>query len=198
MKRTSWSCGAKRLSGFFHTRWRLLVFLALLIAGFVVGCVWFTMQPAVWQGRLQPWLHTTEDAAWLSLGSTACLYRWCLLAVLLAASVSVYGLPFTAAIPFVYGGLLGLSQCYWYAQGTAGILTAALQVLLPAVPQIVAVLMASAEASRMTVALAGQLLPGGGHVGLWSLWRLCMLRFLLFFGLATVSGALETVARLCF
>lgn len=198
MKRTSWSHGAKRMSGFFRTRWRLLVFLALLIAGFAVGCVWFNLQPAVWQERLQPWLHTAEDAAWLSVGSTACLYRWGMLAILLAASVSVYGLPFTAAVPFAYGGLLGLSQCFWYAQGAADILTAALQVLLPAVPQTIAVLMASAEASRMTVALAGQLLPGGSHVGLWSLWRLCMLRFLLFFGLATVSGALETAARLCF
>ena len=198
MKRTSWSRGAKRLSCFFRTRWRLLVFLALLIAGFAVGCVWFDLQPAVWQERLRPWLQTAENATWLSVGSTACLYRWCLLAVLLAASVSVYGLPFTAAVPFAYGGLLGLSQCYWYAQGTAEIWTAVLQVLLPAVPQAVAVLMASAEASRMTVALAGQLLPGGSHVGLWSLWRLCMLRFLLFFGLATVSGALETAVRLCF
>ena len=198
MKRTSRSHGGKRIAGFFLTRWRLLIFLALFLVGFIVGCVLFVRQPATWSARTEAWLTTDESANWLTVGSTACLYRWGLLAILLAAAVSVYGLPFVVAVPLFYGGLLGLAQCFWYAEGTSGIATAALEVLLPAIPQIIAVLMASAEASRMTVALAGQLLPGSAHVGLWPLWRLCMLRFLLFFGLSLLSAVLETVIRLCF
>ncbi|MBQ3133313.1 MAG: hypothetical protein IJC17_03450 [Clostridia bacterium] len=198
MKRTSRTNTRKRLTGFFTTRWRLLLFLALLLGGFAVGCVLFVQQPEVWSTRVQPWVTAADSASWLSVASIACLYRWGLLAVLLAAAVSVYGLPFILAVPAIYGGFLGLAQCYWYAQGVGGIGVAAAQVLLPAMLQIWAILMAAAESSRMTVALAGQLLPGGSHVGLWSLWRTCMLRFLLFFGLSLLSAVLETVIRLCF
>lgn len=195
MKRTGLRLFGKRTALFFRLQWRMLLYLLLLLCGFTVGCLLFFEQPAVWTARLSPWLTDAGETPWLSVAANACLLRWLLLAILLAAAVSVYGLPVIVLLSVAYGGWLGLSQCFWYAGGAAGILTALLRGLLPATVQIPTLLAASSEATRMTAALAGQLLPGAAHTGLWPLWRGCMLRFLLCFGLSTLSALLETAVR---
>lgn len=195
MKRTGLRLFGKRTALFFRLQWRTLLYLLLLLGGFTLGCLLFSEQPAAWAPRLLPWLTDAGETPWLSIAANACLLRWLLLAILLAAAVSVYGLPVIVAASVAYGTWLGLAQCFWYAQGGTGVLTALLQNLLPAAVQIPTLLAACSEATRMTAALAGQLLPGAAHTGLWPLWRNCMLRFLLCFGTSTLSAVLETAVR---
>ena len=196
MKRTGIRLFWKRTAILFRLQWRIPLYLCLLLVGFAAGCLLFFRDPTVWSERLLPYLTTSPEHGWWSAVANACLLRWLLLAILLASAVSVYGLPIVVAVPPLYGAILAWSQCLHYATGGWGVLLAFLQVVLPAAVQIPILLSACSDASRLSAALAGQLLPGASHTGLWPLWRSCMLRFLLYFGLSTVSAVGETAARL--
>lgn len=198
MKRTGLRLFGKRTTILLRLQWRIPLYWCLILAGFAVACLLYVQDPTVWSERLTPYLPASPDGRWLSLMANACLFRWLILAILLASAVSVYGLPIVLATPLLYGGILGFFQCLHYADGGAGVWLALGRVLLPAVIQIPVFLSACSDASRLSASLAGQLLPGASHTGLWPLWRSCMLHFLLYFGLSTVSAAVEAAAYLWF
>lgn len=128
---------------------------------------------------------------------TTCFQPLCLLAVLFLSGLSACGAPVILLAPLFWGIGLGLSLAHTYTVGTVGLLAAAVFVLPPALPEAIALLIGGVGAMRMSLHMAGQLLPHGAHCGgLWQTFRWYCLRFLLVVPLLLLSGLLDVVLRL--
>lgn len=186
---------------FIKSHSRLLLFLSLLLIGFVVGCMLFRVY-----GKAETaFLGTVLTVERLESGIRpllAALYSSCFLPVLLLlmlffCGLSACGLPVILTVPVFFGMGIGMSEAYYYSTGWHGVLLVAVLLLPQTVIKAIALLMASAESLRMTLCFGGQLLPqqiacGGMHKD----FRLYLLRFLIFLCITLGGGILDVLLRL--
>lgn len=172
----------------------LLLFLSLLLIGMVGGSSLF---------------HTVDDGH-LSLAITAVsptfaamarawgesmLMPTVLIVLLFLAGLTAFGVPIAVAVPLFFGLGIGLVQGYHYAQGLVGMGLSCLLILPRCMVAAVGVLMACAESFRMSVRFSRMLLPVGAIGSMWLPFRLYLIRFLLFIGIAAVSAVIDVVLR---
>lgn len=197
MRRTNYW---RHLSYFLKANYRLLLFLACLLIGVTIGCLVYGDVSAAYGSKLGALLQITPVASglggWITGIFSSCLFLWILLAVLLLAGLSVCGAPVAWLAPLLYGLGLGLTEAQLFSQGGEGILQTALLVIPHSLLAIFALLMGCAESLRMTLLLAGQVLPSFTHCGgLWTDFKRYFLRFLIFFGLAFLSAVVDVLLR---
>ncbi len=185
---------------FLVTNRRLLLFLLLPLCGCVCGLLLY--KPL--QNSFPQWVAllplpnmasgiSGACSAWFS----ACFQPLCLLAVLFACGLSVCGAPCAFLAPVFWGVGLGLRQAYYSQSGASGWLMLLAVVLPSAAIQMVALLMGSSESLRMSVLLTAQLLPRSVRCGgLWQVFRLYCVRFLVLLLPVALAGVLEVVIRL--
>ena len=175
----------------------MLLFLLLPTVGCVWGiCLYPTMQ-SQWTALLP---ITPIDGGFRAVFSqwiTSCFQPLCLMLLLFVAGLSAFGTPIVLAVPVFWGLGLGLCEAWYMQRGISGLPVVALVLLPHAVMELVAVLMASSEALRMTFLVASQLLPHSSRGGgLFDDFRLYGMRFLLLIALICGAGALDVLLRL--
>lgn len=132
----------------------------------------------------------------LSAWAQSMLMPTVLVITLFLAGLTAFGVPVIVAVPLFLGLGIGMTQGFYYAQGLSGMGLACLLVLPRFAVASVGILMACAESFRMSVRFSRRLLPGGAIGSLWLPFRLYLLRFALFFGIAAVSAAVDVALRL--
>lgn len=183
---------------FFQSNTRLLLLLACMLAGVVLGCVLF-----VAYGRnehtflsgilgLSPLEKNMMSA--LTLLYSACFQSFFLLLILFVSGLSACGLPFMLAVPLFFGLGIGMSEAYYYSTGWHGILLTVVLIIPPLLLKGAAVLMAASEGMRMTVLIGKRLL--GADVEIDGAFRLYMLRFVVFALVALAGGIVEVLLRM--
>ncbi len=195
MKRTT-TRRRRQARAFVAENRRLFPFAGLFFAGVLGGIVAFI---AAGDTDWSALLHMAPVAAgWRGL--CAALWDTVFSTVFLLAGLFLLGLwpcgaPFTLAVPLFYGLGLGLTEAYYYTLGLRGVL-ATLAVVMPRGLLTAAVLiMAAVESLRLSSQLARQLLPTVSGGGLWPVFRLYCIRFLLFLLTAVAVGILELLLR---
>lgn len=178
---------------------RLLIYLFFLTGG-IAGGLALLPESAAADGALAS-LVTIEPvdgsfAHSVTQVFSSCFSVECLLAVLFICGLSACGIPVTILAPVFYGLGLGLTQAYWGAQGSSGILISALLVWPHSLVEMVALLMGCCESLRMSLLLASQLLPSGSIGGLWRDFKLYLIRFLLFIVIAFAAGVEDVLLRM--
>ena len=182
---------------------RLLGLLLLFLIGVQAGCLVFRAAAhplaTALDGLLSPSATATGFAGVMQQMLTATAPNLLLLLLLFFLGFSACGALPALMVPIFFGMGLGLSEAYYFAQGGWGVGFVALLVLPATMVATVALLIAAAEATRLSACIGRQLLPhqsiGGG---LWPDLKLYLARFLLCAGLLFAAGALDTVLRLCF
>ena len=102
-------------------------------------------------------------------------------------------------VPLYFGVGAGFREAYYAQNGGHGWLVIAVVFLPPTIMQLVALLMASSEALRMTTTMTIQLMPRAARCGgLWRDFRLYILRFLALLALLCGASALDVIMRLLF
>ena len=189
----------KQFRAFWNANSRLLLFLTLVLTGVVAGCVWYARFPA----EYRPLLAFFEQSEGGFSGFSETLFAFLrhslvtlsAVGLLMLGGMSLCGLPVTLLIPLVYGGAWGL----YLTSVTQSRGIAALALTLPeALIAVWTVLIACAEALRLTLRLVSLVMPGSQKSGLWRDFRLFFLRFLLCFLLALLASAVGTTLAVLF
>lgn len=185
---------------FFIGNRRLLLFLALLLGGCLVGVLLHNSFRQTLPESLTALLRVQTVSDGLRGGvacmASSCFQTFCLLAILFLSGLSACGAPITFAVPLFWGVGLGMTEAYYYACGGAGVLLVAVLVLPHSLLKAAALLMGCAESLRMSLLLSGQLLPKSAHCGgLWQDFRLYALRFAVLLIPLAVSGVLDVLMR---
>ncbi len=189
----------RQLRHFVGTNSRLFLFLGLLLAGVAVGC------------RLEPHLPKAADALLQSLSASKATFSgiadvlsvfWrgslvsvAAIGILMLFGMSLCGIPVVLCVPALFGAWLGLFETFLLSHQGMKALALSLPGTLLAVW---AVLIACAEAFRLTLRLVAQVMPGTPKTGLWRDFRLFFLRFLLCFLLAFSASAIQTTTTVLF
>ena len=177
---------------------RLFLFLGLLLLGIIGGAVAFGTSERV-SGAAAAFRPATAGATPLALAAawlTDCLPVWGLLGILFLAGLSVWGSPLALAAPVFFGAGIGVGAAACAAQGSKGLAAAALLILPGRLLAAATLLPGCAESLRFSLQMARQAVSRGAHCGLVREFRMYCVRFLLFFGLAAVAGAADTLLRL--
>lgn len=189
-----------QLRAFISSHRRMMLFLLLFLAGTCIGIWLFLSAPALFSRQLAGLLQLKP----ISGGLAGCIQEWTascfsafiLVAALFLAGLSVCGVPVSLAVPFFFGLGIGLTEAYYYAGGKSGILLVALLVLPRTLLAVFALLIAASESMRMSMLLAGQVLPSGGKEGgLWPDFKLYLARFVACVGIVILSGGAEVLLR---
>ena len=91
-----------------------------------------------------------------------------------------------------------MTEAYYYSTGWAGVGFSALLVVPHSMIAGMALILAGAEAARMSMRLSAQLLPDAPMGGLWPDFRQYVLRFFRYLILALISGMVDVCLRLLF
>ena len=191
----------KNWKRFVQSHRRLLLFLSLLLLGFLLGCRLF----GIFGETQDAFLGTVLAAARLEKGVGAlagALYSSCFLPVLLLlllffCGLSACSLPLILAAPVFFGMGAGMSAAYYYSTGWKGVLQVAVLLLPPMAVKAAGLLMACAESMRMSLLLCGQLLPQRNACGgMPRDFKLYLLRFAVFFTVIIGAGILDVLLRL--
>lgn len=192
MKRTT-TRHRREIAHFIADNRRLFPFVGLLLAGVVAGVA---VYPAV--NPPDGWLALSPvgtgiagwgQALWNSSFSTLTI-----LTALYLLGLWGCGAPFILAVPVFYGLGLGLTEAHYYHRGPSGILSVALLILPVGLLTGGLLTAAAVQSLRLSLRLSRQLLPGG-EGGLWHVFRLYSIRFLLFLAGAVTIGLLDVVLR---
>ena len=198
MRRTNYG---PALREFFGENRRLLLFLLLFVTGTVLGVVVFMMTHEQLADDLLLMFGQHAGISGFQEGiavlCASCLSSFVLLGLLFLGGLSAYGAPLAFLVPLFFGLGLGLTEAYQYQlRGCMGIVYVAVLVLPHTLVAAAGLLMGCAESLRMSVAISRQLLPGSTIGGLWPMFRMYCVRFLLFVGIALVSGVLDVCLQL--
>ena len=183
----------KQFHVFLGTNSRLFLFLTLLLAGVVAGCLYAPHLPA----QYRPLLTLLEQNNGGFSGFSGALFAFlrhslvtlCAVGLLMLSGMSLCGVPVTLAVPPLYGGIWGLFLATTLeSRGTVALALAVPEALLG----VWTVLIACAESLRLSLRLTALVMPGSQKSGLWRDFRLFFLRFLLCFSLALLSSAVGT------
>ncbi len=200
MNRTTYPGVTPTLREFLEQNRRLLIFLALLLAGVLGGVLIFTVSHETLAHELSLMLDIPAIQGGFKGGMSvlfsSCFSTFVLLLVLFLAGLTAYGAPVTAIVPVFFGLGIGMTEAYYYGAGRLGILFVAVLVVPRTLVAATALLMGCSESLRMSLLLSGQLLPSSAHCGgLWQDFRLYGVRFLVFFGLAFAAGVVDVCLR---
>ncbi|MBQ7038054.1 MAG: stage II sporulation protein M [Clostridia bacterium] len=195
MKRTN------SIGSFIKQNRRLLLLLLLPLIGCIGGMVLYSplsaSLPAEWLALLPLTPVKGNFTSVLSQWLSSCFQPVCLLALLFFSGVSACGAPLVVLVPIFWGIGLGLSEAYYVQSGMSGWLVLAVVLLPSAIMELVALLMASSEALRLTLLMAVQFFPRSARCGgLWQDFRLYCVRFLVLLALILGAGALDVILRL--
>lgn len=189
-----------QLRTFISSHRRMMLFLLLFLVGTFIGIWLFLSAPTLFSRQLTGLLQLKP----ISGGLAGCIQEWTascfsafiLLAALFLAGLSVCGVPVSVMVPFFFGLGIGLTEAYYYAGGKSGILLVALLVLPRTLIAVFALLIAASESMRMSLLLAGQVLPAGGKDGgLWQDFKLYLARFVACVGIVILSGGAEVLLK---
>lgn len=193
MKRTSHFF--RQLRRFVGTNSRLFLFLGLLLVGVAVGC---RLEPHIPKNVLALFRSLSfSKTAFSGIGDVLSVFwRGSLVSLvaiglLMLSGMSLCGIPVVLCVPALFGVWLGSFESYLLSQQGIKALALALPGTLLTVW---ALLIACAEAFRLTLRLVAQVMPGTPKSGLWRDFRLFFLRFLLCFLLAFAASAVQTTA----
>ena len=183
----------KQFRTFWGTNSRLFLFLTLLLTGLVIGCVWYPHFPSEYAPLLSYFKAESGEISGFS-GALTAFFRHSLvtlsaLGLLMLSGMSLCGIVVVFAVPVAYGAAWGVFLTSLLE--TEGVLALALT-LPEALLAVWALLIACAEALRLTSRLVAQVMPGSPKGGLWRDFRLFFLRFLLCFSLALLASAVGT------
>lgn len=200
MKRTT-TRRRREMIGFLHDNRRLFPFAGLFLLGVGIGVTaYVTAADGVREnlGALLPVAGVSGGFnACLSAFGSACFSTAVWLAALFLLGLWACGAPFILAVPLLHGVGLGLTEAYYYAAGSKGLLPV-IAVVMPTGLLTGAVLITAAtESLRLSARLSRQLLPESGG-GLWAQFRLYCLRFLLFLLAAAGAGIVSVFLRAVF
>ncbi len=191
----------RKLARFISTHYRFLLFLLCLLFGVTIGCLVYADISGSYGDiivsltDLAPVGGGVANILWAVLESA--LFLLILLAALLLSGLSVCGAPVVWLVPVVYGLGLGLTEAHLFAQGAEGVFLAAALVIPHSMVAIAVLLMGCSESFRMTLLLAGQVLPNGARCGgLWQDFKRYFLRFLVFFGLSFLAAAVDVLLKM--
>ncbi len=190
-----------RCRRFIRSHSRLVLFLTLLLSGVMIGCLFYGLYGRTETAYLSRVLTAspldTTVGAILSALYNSCFLPVLLLMVLFFCGLSACGLPVVMLVPFFFGLGIGMSEAYYYNTGWRGVLTVLLLMLPPLFLKSLSLLMASAEAMRMTLLFSRQLLPqSSSHEGMNRHFRLFVLRFLIFLLMTFAAGVVDVLLRL--
>lgn len=180
---------------------RLLLYLCCMILG-IVGGLMLMSSSYLTNGSMSSLAEIEPIGGSLSRGVTqvfsSCFSVASLLLILFICGLSACGIPVTVLIPIFYGLGLGLTQAFWGAQGGHGLLMSAVFIWPHSLIEMIVLIMGCCESLRMSLLIAGQLLPSGSIGGLWKEFKLYLTRFLLFIALAFVAGIVDVGLRTVF
>ncbi len=126
----------------------------------------------------------------------SCFQTLCLLAVVFLSGLSACGAPFALAVPLLWGIGVGLAQAHHYSCGGSGVLLAAVFILPHSLLEAAVLSRGYLLSVKMSLQLAGQLMPRGAHCGgLWQNFRLYCVQFLLLLPLLFAAGAVDVGLR---
>ena len=185
----------KQLRHFIVTNSRLFLFLALLLSGVAIGCRIEPRVPKSGIALLQSLSYSKTTFSGIgdaiSVFWRGSLVSLAAIGLLMLCGMSLCGIPVVLCIPLLFGVWTGLFESFLLSQsGTKALLLALPGTLLT----VWAVLIACAEAFRLTLRLVAQVMPGSPKTGVWRDFRLFFLRFLLCFLLALLASAIQTTA----
>ncbi len=200
MKRTT-TRRRKEAAAFIHENRRLFPFAGLFLLGVLCGVLVYTAaaRPAEeWTGLLQ--ISMAIDG-WQS--GLSALWGSVLSVVLLLGALFLLGLwpcgaPFILLVPLFYGLGLGLTEAYYYSLGGRGVAAVALVVMPHGLLCAAVLVTAAVESLRLSTRLSRQLLPAASGGGLWTVFRLYCLRFLLLLSATLFVGLLDMLFRVLF
>lgn len=176
---------------------RLLLLLLLPLIGCVCGVSLYDTLQEPWAALLPVKAVEGSITAIFSQWLIACFQPVCLLLVLFLSGLSVCGTPLIAAVPIFWGLSLGLCEAHVLQHSAHGWAILAILVLPAAVAELVALLMATSESLRMSWLVAVQVVPRSARCGgLWTDFRLYVVRFLCLLLIVLGAGALDVLLRL--
>ena len=184
----------KNCKRFVESHRRLLLFLSLLLLGFLIGCRLF----GIFGAAQDTFLGTVLTVTRLEKGMySACFLPVLLLLILFFCGLSACSLPLILAVPLFFGMGAGMSAAYYYSTGIKGVLLVAVLLVPPLFCKAAGLLMACAESMRMSLLLCGQLLPRCNACGgMPRDFKLYLLRFAVFLTIALGAGILDVLLRL--
>ena len=199
MKRTT-TRRRKEAAAFIHDNRRLFPFAGLFLLGVLCGVlVYVAACPAEeWAGLLR--VSTAIDG-WQS--GLSALWGSVLSVVTLLCALFLLGLwpcgaPFILLVPLFYGLGLGLTEAYYYSLGGQGVAAVALVVMPHGLLSAAVLVTAAVESLRLSTRMSRQLLPAASCGGLWAVFRLYCLRFLLLLSATLFVGLLDVLFRMVF
>lgn len=201
MKRTT-TRRRREIAAFVSENRRLFPFTLLFLLGVLVGVLIFTTAADRVTESWADLLHVAPLANGLR-GGLGALWSSVFSAVVLLCVLFLLGLwpcgaPFVMLVPLFHGLGLGLTQAYYYSLGAAGVRAVALVIMPHGLLTAVVLVMAGVESLRLSTHLCRQLLPSAPCGGLWAVFRLYCLRFLLFLLAAVFAGLLDVLLRVLF
>ena len=121
MNRTTHSNPGLTLQEFFEQNRRLLIFLAVFLAGVLGGVLIFTVSHASMEHELSLMLDIPAIQGGFQGGMSvlfsSCFLTFVLLLALFLAGLSTYGAPVTVLVPIFFGLGVGLTEAYYYGAG---------------------------------------------------------------------------------
>ncbi len=202
MKRTT-TRRRREMIAFLRDNRRLFPFMGVFLVGVAVGVAVYTAAPQETAAGWGEMLRVSPVEGGLRQGLFAlwgsCFSTVALLGALYLLGLWACGVPFVLAVPLFYGLGLGLTEAYYYAMGRQGVAAVAAVILPIGLLNAAVLVMAGAQAMRMSTRLSRQLLPvsvgGDPSGGLWTDFRLYSLRFLLCLVGAMAVGLLDVLLR---
>ena len=187
---------------FINNNKRLILYLTFLLVGTFFGIFIYISSKSYLQQELSKMVViralTGGLQEVLSTLLSSCLSVLVLLLILFMFGLSVYAAPVTFFVPVFFGLGLGMTEAFYYAMGTHGILTTLVLVIPRNLIAATALIMACSESLRFSLLLSNQILPTGERKELWNDFKLYCTRFLLFLGISLASGAVDICCRLLF
>lgn len=177
----------------------MLVFLCLFFIGVGIGCSVYVGLTEEKRSLLTEVLSiraiVPSFGGFLSAVFSNLLFPTILIGILICAGLSACGAPIVGVVPILYGMGIGMIEAFYcMAENSVWVLIAL--VIPSTLLGVWTLLMACSEALRMTMRLAGQLLPSSKVSGnLWNELKLYFFRFLIFWVLSIGVALLQVLLR---
>ncbi len=196
MKRTT-TRRRRQTRVFMESNRRLFPLAGLFLLGVLIGVLLYCAanRAVDWSGLLTLSPVEGDWRGWLAALWDRVFSAVLLLGILFLLGLSPCGAPFALAVPLFHGLGLGLLEAYYYSGGLDGVLTAAVIVMPHGLLTAAVLCAATVESLRLSAGLGRQLLPTGADGGLWSVFRVYYLRFLLFLPAVIAVGLADILVR---